>query len=401
MKSSRTGFEGCLDRRSPAEKSIVLRYRNGLGAGMAEEERALYQEWLGRTSLGEGARIFPLLEYKGVEICVLDETSLMFTKSLKSIDGCITVARCKLEGLHRVAFESGGNTGEALTVYGLNAGLETFCFVPEENLCLLDSKVFTSEKAHLISVQRPSQVKGAAALFEKTTGVPRVPRRDWRYEASMCRGFFILESMQEEGGFDWLAQTISAGFGPIGIYRILGAFSREGGGLPRFLGVQQEANCPMYRAWKGLPARDEAAAADTTGGLLTRVMYDQRPHTYGTYGELEQVLRSTGGDLNTVSHAEFEEFLDARFDGRSILDLLGDGGIQIAVRNGKILDKTGLAAIAGTIKQIDALKMARKSRVLCCLTSGAGAADGGARPERTIADQADLAGNVGATGRPG
>jgi len=46
----------------------------------------------------------------------------------------------QVERLSEVVFESGGNTGAALTEYGQKAGLETFLFIPEENVSLLDQQ---------------------------------------------------------------------------------------------------------------------------------------------------------------------------------------------------------------------------------------------------------------------
>ena len=154
-----------IDDQYRSDVSIVLRYRNALTFG-APEEDSVYKDFLKKTSIREGARIFPLLTYRGVDIHILDESSLMHTGTLKSIDGCITISKCKLKGYERVVFESGGNTGTALTEYGQRAGLETFFFIPEENVPLLNSRIFEPGKAHLISVVEPGLVKKAAGLFE-------------------------------------------------------------------------------------------------------------------------------------------------------------------------------------------------------------------------------------------
>ena len=210
-------LDKAIDPEYQAETSIVLRYKNAFQFGMTAGEDSEYKKWLKRTSIREGARIFPLLTYQGVAIFILDETSLMHTKTLKSIDGCITIARCKLNGHERVVFESGGNTGTALTQYGIRAGLETVMFIPEENLPLLNSRIFESGKAHLFSVKKPGLVKKAARFFVAQNGFRHIPERDWRYEASMFRGSFILEHLLKKDKFDWFTQTVSAAFGPIGI----------------------------------------------------------------------------------------------------------------------------------------------------------------------------------------
>ena len=133
FEEAKQNLDDFIDVRYAPEESIVARYRNAFTFGEPEEDRE-YKQLLLETSLREGARVFPLLKYRGVDIHILDESSLMHTGTLKSIDGCITTAKCKLRGYERVVFESGGNTGTALTEYGQKAKLETFLFVPEENL---------------------------------------------------------------------------------------------------------------------------------------------------------------------------------------------------------------------------------------------------------------------------
>jgi threonine synthase len=381
-----------IDSKYNPEISIVLRYRNAFQFGMTEEKNLEYKEWLQKVSIREGARIFPLLTYEGVEIFILDETSLVHTKTLKSIDGCITIARCKLNGYERVVYESGGNTGTALTRYGVRAGLETFMFIPEENLSVLNSTIFESEKAHLVSVEKPGLVKEAAHLLGELNGLKYVPDKDWRYEASMFRGFFILEYMLEKEKFDWLTQTISAAFGPIGIYRVLKGFGKEIGQLPRFLGIQQEANSPLFTAWKKGETDTEPAKMNSTNKLLTKVMYDRHPQTYGTFEEFRNILSATGGDLTTVNHQEFTRFLEETYDGKNILDLLKEQGIDITVRGGEVIEKTGLISLAGTLKEIDRGRIAKGSKVLCCLTSGISEADGKAKPEFKIANLDEIGG---------
>ena len=390
LTRNKRDLERAIDPEYSPDKSIVLRYRNAFHFGRTAGEDLEYKKWVQRTSIREGARIFPLLTYQGVEIFILDETSLMQTKTLKSIDGCITTARCKLNGYERVVFESGGNTGTALTQYGIRAGLETFMFIPEENLSLLNSRIFESKKAHLFSVEKPGLVKEAAHLLGKVNGLKHIPETDWRFEASMFRGFFILEYLLEKEKFDWLTQTISAGFGPIGIYRVLRSFRKELKNIPRFLGVQQEPNSPMFRAWKTKRTTLEPTEINSTKGLLTRVMYDVKPQTYGTYKDLKNILVTNGGDLTTINHQEFTDFIKKDFGGKTILDRLKEHEIEITLNNGEVIEKTGMIALAGTLKKIDQGNIAQGERVLCSITSGISEADGKAKPDISISSPDDL-----------
>lgn len=376
----------CLNLAWGPETSIVRRYLGALQPDLAAEDTAPYRQWLHRTSIREGARILPFCTYKGVEISLWDETSGMQTGTLKSIDGCVSLAQCKRRGYEQIVFGSGGNTGAALTEYGLNAGLDTYCFMPAENVGLLNSQVFSHPQAHLFAVTKPGLVKQAAQLFAQAKGFPHIPQLDWRYEASMYRGLFLLEQLFAQEKFDWLSQTISAAFGPIGIYRVLLHFSHELGRLPRFLGVQQEANCPIYRAWQAQGQTTDTADIRSTDGLLSPVMYDNSPQTYGTYEDLADILTRVEGVLTTINYAEFRDITEYSFDNRPLLDRLRDRGLPLTLRQGEIVEKTGLLSLVGTIKEIDRRTIPPGARVLCCLTSGCSSADGRARPQAVIDD---------------
>lgn len=390
MSNMASTFEQLVDRKHAPESSLVRRYLKAYGTDLESGAQLAFQSLLQEASLQEGVRLFPLFSHRGVEVNLLDETSLMHTRTFKSIDGCVTAAHCKLNGYDRVVLESGGNSGSALTAYCRQLGIETFCFVPEANLPLLSAELFSNRLSHLIAVKERGMVKEATHRFARQRGLPLVPRVEWRFEAAMFRGFFILEQLLAGNRFDWLTQTISAAFGPIGIYRVLMRHRNEIDSLPRFLGVQQATNCPMYRAWMAslggsdnIPERDEP--------LVVSVMYDVKPQTHGTFAELEQMLKTSGGNMTTVDAGELNAFLSRRFDGRTALEWLSANGVEVTVRVGEIVEKAGLVALAGLVKEIDAGAIKPGMRVLCSLTGGASGSDGKAVPEHVIAsmDQVD------------
>jgi hypothetical protein len=192
--------------------------------------------------------------------------------------------------------------------------------------------------------------------------------------------------MMGRGRFDWLVQTVSAAFGPIGIYRVLQEFREDIGKAPRLLGVQQAVNCPLYKSWKSNRASLEPTEIDSTSHLLTRVMYDVKPHTYGTYRDLRELLVDVKGDLTTINHKEFSDFLEYEFEGKNVFHLLRDNGVEITLRDGDVVEKAGLIALAGTLKGIERGKIQEGAKVLCCLTGGMSAADGQAKPEYRMDD---------------
>ncbi len=388
--ANRAALEKSVDGSRGADASIVRRYLGAVRFHERPERDVAFKRAVAENSIREGVRVVPIPPYKGVAMHILDETSGMATGSLKSIDGCLTASRCRVEGIARVVFESGGNTGSALTRYGQNAGLETFFFCPCDNLDLLDSGLFRTGRAHLVGVEDRGRAKELAALFAHAAGVPRVPDKRWRYAAGMFRGLFIVEHMLAAGGFDWISQTVSAAFGPIGIYRVLKTFRDDLRGLPRFLGVQQEANCPMFRMWKPEAAARAGKSGREQGRLLARIMYDESPDTHKTYGDLRALLLSTRGDLLTVNGEEFDSRLAPSADYGPVLEALRSCGIAISVRAGEVVEAAGLVALAGTMKAVDDGTIRPGSRVLCCLTGGVSGADGLARPEIVVRDAHDV-----------
>ena len=97
----------------------------------------------------------------------------------------------------------------------------------------------------------------------------------------------------------------------------------------------------MFKAWKSKET-DGLTEITSTGLLLSKVMYDAKPETYGSYEDLRNILSATGGDLTTVDHHEFNGFLEETYDNKTILDLLKDQGIEITVRGGERHRKNGI-----------------------------------------------------------
>jgi threonine synthase len=368
-------FEHVIDESVPATTSIVRRYCRALQVKASPERDETYKQLLAVASCREGSRIFPLLEYKGVQIYLLDETSLMHTGTMRSLTGCVISTKCLHAGFKNVVFESGGNSGSALAEYCGRLGINSFFFLPAENIHLLDSTIFERSQVHLLGVDRPSKVKESAEYFARLTGFERIPKLEWRYEASAYRGLFILEHMIRNGTFDWISQTVSAAFGPLGIYSVFNHFRSYLDKLPHFLGVQQRENAPLYQA---LQNRDECLTQpeDSTDGLLSRVLYDIAPQTYGTVDAVHELLKKTDGCLTTLDRDGFRTCRERLFTGSSIEDHLSVHGLSLPQRNGEPIEKIGLMALFGTIKEIDAGTIKSGQKVLCCFTGGMSHADG-------------------------
>jgi hypothetical protein len=133
------------------------------------------------------------------------------------------------------------------------------------------------------------------------------------------------------------------------MYRSLALGGHAFGPLPRFLGVR--------------PGGDRA---------LSRVMYDRHPETYGTFGELGELLERTGGRAITTDAAEFTRWIERPIDGVTVVDRLAAAGLEIARDEaGGIAEKTGLVSLAGLLGEIEAGRVPAGTRALVCLTGGA------------------------------
>ena len=267
-----------------------------------------------RVSLREGARILEFLEYKGVRIYLDDESTLMASGTFKSLEACFTMALCRKRGYRAAVFSSGANLGAALSLYGRTAGVETFFFHPDATSWKLDDAFFASPAAHLVSVDKPEkEVKRAALLFAEMSGIPHIPAMEWRFVATGLRALFVFETILEGRlRFDWVSQTICAGYGPIGFYDRVGQLVQEGAidgeSVPKFLGIQQESRSPMVRAWRKRHRQMEAEDIDgVSDDLLDQALYNTNPE--GSYPLLLRHLLRYGGELRDLRREEYEKHL--------------------------------------------------------------------------------------------
>jgi threonine synthase len=362
-----------VDEQYAADRSVALRYAPALLDGVD----------VLATSRREGVRILDLGAWRGVNLKLLDESSLMASGTYKSLDGCLSTALCRKEGIRRVVFSSGANAGAALSLYGAATGLESFFFCPAGNLNKLDGALFDHPGAHLIAVEGSDRrVKEAARLAAKRLGAPVIPSLEWRMLSAGCRGMFLAEQLLRGQRFDWLAQSVCAGYGPLGIYNVFERLALPS--APKFLAVQQGGLCPIVNAWEQhretLPPLTDT---DWHEKPIEPALYNVHPDE--TYPELYRIIQRWGGDALAVHQAEFDEF------GGEFLDCVERAGVKLTRVNGEIVERAGLLAGAGALKEIDEGRIPQGTTVLCALTGGAGPAPSKpAVPERRIRLEDDL-----------
>jgi threonine synthase len=366
-----------VDEEFPPERSLLLRYRRAIEAvdgGVAPPLDDLLA-----CSLSEGARALFLAEHRGVRIFVADESSLMATGTYKALDACVIAACARRAGLRRVVLSSGGNLGYALAAYARRSGLSLVFFHPASTLYKLDASNFDFDGARVVSVDLPERaVKSLAVAFARRWKLPHVPDVRWRLAASAVRAPFLLESAARLGErFDVLAQAMCAGYGPVGIYRCFAALVDGGwvdaARVPRFLGLQQDANAPMVRAWgegaSAIGARHVAAAPDR---YLEPGLYNTNPEE--NYARLHDLIRRFGGELEAVSEAGY------RRHEETLLGWFAARGLAFTRRpdSAEVLEKTGLITGAGLLEAIERGRVPAGRTALYLLTGGLRAVETGA-----------------------
>jgi threonine synthase len=353
-----------IDRQFSVEQHAVLRYATPLLSEF------LIHSDLQKICLKEGFRLLQMEPFDGVSLFLLDETTCMRTGTYKSLDGCVSIALSMNLGFSSVVFSSAANAGTALTEYGNQAGIDTFFFCPTTTLYKIRGELFENPKAHLICVEGSDRrVKQAAQSFSELTGIPLIPRLEWRILAAGVRGMFLAEQMRlRSGGFHWFAQAICAAFGPIGLYRVLLDLSRSGeiqaNWIPSLLGIQQAALAPIASAWQKGQSLLSQVSLWNEESSIEPTLYNTLPSE--TYPLLRDILVAVGGDMITVERQEYEQYVG------EYLKRLEGIGIHLTKdpQTSEFLEKAGLLAGTGVLKAIAEKRIRKGESVLCSLSGG-------------------------------
>lgn len=369
-----------IDERYPAERSLLLRYHRALG--WLDPSLGVGLPELSAQSAAEGARVLTLAEHRGVEIRACDESSLMATGTYKDLDACLITAIARRSGMDAIVASSGGNLVQALAAYSRRAGGRAFLFAPRSTLYKLDAADFGGG-VRLIAVDLPERrVKSLARAFARRHGLPHVPEVSWRLAAGAARALHFLERTEAPGDrAQVIAQVMCAGYGPSGIYRCFSALVDAGmlapARVPRLLGLQQEANAPMVRAWRaGDAALEERHVQPRPEEYLEPGLYNVRPDE--GYGLLLGALRRHGGELSAVRRE------DLCAHGERVRGWLRRAGCDVADapgRPGEPLEKAALITGAGVVQAIEEGRVRPGERVMYLITGGLRPRGAGGLPE--------------------
>ena len=287
------------------------------------------------VSLGEVET--PLIELKGstrpagfVPPWVKDEGRLP-TGSFKARGLCLAVSMAHSFGIRRLAIPTNGNAGAALAAYAARAGMEAFCFCPDDT-----PEINLSE----IALQGATVWRVNGLINDCARLVAAGKERFGWFDVSTLKEPYRIEGKKTMGlelaaQLNWQLPRVvfyptGGGTGLIGMWKAWEELIELGwiaGPMPRLVAVQSSGCAPIVRAF------DAGAESATPWENAQTIASGIRvPSAIGDFLIL-RALRATGGFALAVDDARIEQ-------ARS----------EVAARDGLLLCPEGAATYAAYLE---------------------------------------------------
>jgi threonine synthase len=248
---------------------------------------------LGRSGRPAGARP-PLVKDEG----------RLPTGSFKARGLCLAVSMAKVHGVRRLAIPTNGNAGAAMAAYAAQAGMEAFCFCPEDT-----PEINLSEIA--LQGAKVWRVNGLINDCARLVQAGK-PRYDW-FDVSTLKEPYRIEGKKTMGlelavQLGWqLPQVVfyptGGGTGLIGMWKAWQELRELGwisGALPRLVAVQSTGCAPIVRAFDA--GADSATPWENAHTIASGIRV---PAALGDFLIL-RALRESQGFALAVADAEIE-----------------------------------------------------------------------------------------------
>ncbi len=318
-----------------------------------------------KSSIKEDSYFRGPLEVEGGNMLFfLDNSTGMCTGTFKAIDAVLVRSVARLENWEEVVFASSSNTGVAFTTYLSREGVKTHMFIPSKSKykCAFRN-IFEDENHHLYTVDAwDREVKTIAREFSREKGFPFIPDPTLRMEAEKVLAAVVLEREREENiKFDYFAQAVSAGFGPIGFYK--GMEVLEEANPPSFIAVQQSEVSPVVNAFlKGHSTIEEDDIAHPNlSAIIEPTLFNTAPEE--TYPHLKQYMDRHGAIVTSIDRTAYSNMEN------EVLELLPQVGLTPTRFNGRIIERAGIIAVMGVLDVIRSKKIKNK-HILIHFTGG-------------------------------
>lgn len=274
----------------------MWRYREMLPVRRQENVVTLGEGW---TPLTPTPR---LGESLGLKNLLVKDEGIIPTGSFKARGLSAAISKAKELGIKRVALPSAGNAAGAMATYGARAGLEVYCFMPE------DAPKVNAVESDVVGA-RVILVKGLISDAGKLVkdGIPEMGwfsvatlGEPYRVEGKKTMGLEVAEQL------DWKLPDViiyptGGGTGIIGMWKVFDELEEMGwigGERPRMISVQAEGCSPIVKAYKEGKEESEFFTGASTVAAGLRV-----PKALGDFLILKAV-RESGGEAIAVTDEE-------------------------------------------------------------------------------------------------
>ena len=267
------------------------------------------------------------------------------TGSFKARGLCLAVSMAGAFGVRRVAIPTNGNAGAAMAAYAARAGMEAFCFCPDDT-----PEINLSEIA--LQGARVWRVNGLINDCARLVGLGK-ERYGW-FDVSTLKEPYRIEGKKTMGlelaaQFRWRLPEVvfyptGGGTGLIGMWKAWAELAALGwieGPMPRLVAVQSTGCAPIVRAF-------EAGAESATPWQNAHTIASgiRVPAAIGDFLIL-RAIRETRGFALAVEDAAIES---ARR--------------EVAARDGLLLSPEGAATYAAYLAAARAGRIAPSDRVI-------------------------------------
>ena len=235
---------------------------------------------------------------------VVKDEGRLPTGSFKARGLCVAVSMAKSFGVRRVAIPTNGNAGAAMAAYAASAGMEAYCFCPEDT-----PEINLSEMA--LQGATVWRVNGLINDCAKLVELGK-PQFSW-FDMSTLKEPYRIEGKKTMGlelaiQSDWRLPDVvfyptGGGTGLIGMWKAwqeLEALGWISGPLPRLVAVQSSGCAPIVRAFES--GATSAAFWENAHTIASGIRV---PAALGDFLILA-ALRESGGFALAVTDADIQ-----------------------------------------------------------------------------------------------
>ena len=311
-----------LQRLSAAKKPLLARYDlAALKREIARDEIAARAPGLWRwhellpvpasswvVSLGEiETPLVPLANSdrpEGFRAPLVKDEGRLPTGSFKARGLCLAVSMARMHGVCRVAIPTNGNAGAAMAAYAAQAGMEAFCFCPDDTpeinlreIALQGASVWRVNGLINDCARLVEAGKAQFDWFDMST-----LKEPYRIEGKKTMGLELAVQLQWRLP-DVVFYPTGGGTGLIGMWKAWAELAELGwisGALPRLVAVQASGCAPIVRAFD-----TGASAATPWENAHTLAAGIRVPSALGDFLIL-RALRESGGFALAVSDERIE-----------------------------------------------------------------------------------------------